>query len=57
MRVHLVEQTIGTTHASLQVQSSNLALMERWTMTPAMDSAGLVPLMLVGVAILAARPE
>jgi len=26
-------------------------------MTPAMDWAGLVPVMLVGVAILAARPE
>ena len=57
MRVHLVESTIETTHALLQVQSSYLALIERWTMTPVMDWAGLVPEMLSGVAILAARPE
>ena len=56
MRVHLVEQTIETTHVSLWIRWSYLALMGKWTTTPVMDSARLVPVMLEGLAILAARP-
>jgi hypothetical protein len=56
MRVHLVERTIDTTHVSLWIRWSYLALMGKWTMTPVMDSAGLVPVMLAGLAILAACP-
>jgi len=56
MRVHLAEQTIETTHVSLWIRWSYLASMGKWTMTPAMDWAGLVPVMLAGLAILAAGP-